>query len=150
MPFMVGVDISHLDIETQKIVWDFFYSGDCKYKLDLKTSGFLRDIYKIGNYPFTPENLLALLKAREHKAEPKSFSISRKSLKQYAAFISDESAPETGFFEFRPTGYGLLNFPKLMPLCLAFNPAWFVPDHDLAYERDSFEDLRRSYEYVKV
>jgi len=57
--------------------------------------------------------------------------------------------PETGFFEFRPTGYGLLNLPKLMPMCLACNPAWFVPDHDLAYERDSFEDLRLSYEYVK-
>jgi len=57
--------------------------------------------------------------------------------------------PETGFFEFRPTGYGMLNLPKLLPLCLACNPSWFVPDHDLAYGRDSFEDLRLSYEYVK-
>ncbi len=29
-----------------------------------------------------------------------------------------------------------------MPLCLACKPKWFVVDHDLAYERDSYEDLK--------
>ena len=106
MPFMVGVDISYLDVETQNAVLCFFYSGSCQYKLDLKTSGFLRDIYKIGNYPFTPENLHALLKAREHKAEPKSFSINRKSLKQYAAYIPDDKTLEKLFMEFLEAKFG--------------------------------------------
>jgi len=106
LPFMVGVDISYLDIETQKAVWDFFYSGTCKYKLDLKTSGFLRDIYKIGNYPLTPENILSLLKAREHKTEPKSFTINRKLFKQYAAYIPDDVALEKLFMEFLEVKFG--------------------------------------------
>ena len=57
--------------------------------------------------------------------------------------------PETGFFEFRPTGYGIMNFPRLLPLCLACKPKWIIADHDLAYERDSFEELDMSYRYVK-
>lgn len=57
--------------------------------------------------------------------------------------------PANGGFEFRPTGYGTVNFPRLMPLCLAPAPEWLVIDHDLAYERDPYEDLRLSLEYVK-
>jgi len=54
-----------------------------------------------------------------------------------------------GNFEFRPTGYGVVNIPALMPLCLACKPEWFVVDHDLAYDRDSFEDLKLSLDYVR-
>ncbi len=54
-----------------------------------------------------------------------------------------------GHFEFRPTGYGIVNLPALMPLCLACNPQWFVIDHDLAYDRNSFDDLKLSLDYVK-
>lgn len=57
--------------------------------------------------------------------------------------------PQKGSFEFRPTGYGLMNFPKLMPLCLACDPKWFVMDHDFSYDRDIFWDLRLSYDYTK-
>ena len=52
-------------------------------------------------------------------------------------------------FEFRPTGYGIMNFPKLMPKVLSCNPEWIVADHDLSYERDSLTDLKASLEYVK-
>jgi sugar phosphate isomerase/epimerase len=57
--------------------------------------------------------------------------------------------PANGGFEFRPTGYGTVNLPRLMPLCLAPDPEWLVIDHDLAYERNPYEDLRLSLEYVK-
>jgi sugar phosphate isomerase/epimerase len=57
--------------------------------------------------------------------------------------------PEKGGFEFRPTGYGILNMPLIMPLCMACNPEWLVLDHDLAYERDSFYDLKLSLDYTK-
>lgn len=54
-----------------------------------------------------------------------------------------------GHFEFRPTGYGIVNMPALIPLCLACDPQWFVVDHDLAYDRNSFDDLKLSLDYVK-
>jgi hypothetical protein len=40
--------------------------------------------------------------------------------------------------------------PRLMPMCLSCAPEWFVMDHDLAYERDSFADLKLSLDYVKT
>jgi len=58
--------------------------------------------------------------------------------------------PETGYFEFRPTGYGVVNFAKLLPYCLDCNPEWFVADHDHSYGRDSFYDLKLSYDYIKT
>lgn len=65
-------------------------------------------------------------------------------------FSPARGGAEHGQFEFRPTGYGVMNFPALLPLCLACKPEWLVIDHDLAYERDSFEDLRISLEYTKA
>lgn len=64
-------------------------------------------------------------------------------------FLPARGTKERGHFEFRPTGYGVLNLPKLMPLCLRCSPEWFVIDHDLAYERDSFEDLKLSLDYTR-
>lgn len=57
--------------------------------------------------------------------------------------------PEYEYFEFRPTGYGIVNFPKYMPAVFACNPEWLVADHDLSYERDTIVDLTDSLNYVK-
>lgn len=65
-------------------------------------------------------------------------------------FLPQRGSAERGYFEFRPTGYGVLNLPKLMPLCFSCAPEWFVMDHDLAYERDIFADLKLSLDYVKT
>jgi sugar phosphate isomerase/epimerase len=59
-------------------------------------------------------------------------------------FLTDEG------FTFRPTGYGTVNTPKLMPAMLACHPEWLMVDHDLAYDRDSYDDLALSYQYVKA
>lgn len=53
------------------------------------------------------------------------------------------------FFEFRPVGYGILNFPGLLNKIKACEPKWLLADHDLAYERDSYFDLKISLEYMK-
>jgi sugar phosphate isomerase/epimerase len=53
------------------------------------------------------------------------------------------------FFEFRPTGYGIANIPAFMKKVMLCNPEWIVADHDLAYERDSYYDLKISLEYIK-
>ncbi len=52
-------------------------------------------------------------------------------------------------FEFRPTGYGVMNFAMLMPKILDCNPKWIVADHDHSYERDAMVDLIASLDYVK-
>jgi sugar phosphate isomerase/epimerase len=55
-----------------------------------------------------------------------------------------------GFFEFRPCGYGISNTPKLLPYVLRCQPEWLVMDHDCAYERNPYDDLALSLEYVKA
>ena len=65
-------------------------------------------------------------------------------------FVPARGTAERGHFEFRPTGYGVLNLPALMPLCLACHPEWMVMDHDLAYERSSFDDLKISLEMTRT
>lgn len=59
-------------------------------------------------------------------------------------------ALEQGNFEFRPTGYGIMNYPALMEPMLACHPEWMVLDHDLAYNRDPFHDLQLSLDYMKA
>ena len=53
------------------------------------------------------------------------------------------------FFEFRPSGYGIMNYPALMPKILACNPQWITTDHDLSYERDTYEDMKMGLDYTK-
>jgi sugar phosphate isomerase/epimerase len=55
-----------------------------------------------------------------------------------------------GGFSFRPTGYGSVNNPRLMPAILGCNPEWLAVDHDLAYGRDPYDDLALSFQYVKT
>lgn len=52
-------------------------------------------------------------------------------------------------FEFRPAGYGIMNFPSLMSLVLACKPEWITTDHDMSYERDTFEDMRMGLQYTR-
>ena len=59
-------------------------------------------------------------------------------------------ALKDGGFAFRPTGYGGVNIPALLPGILAARPEWLVVDHDLAYGRDAYRDLALSCEYVKT
>lgn len=55
-----------------------------------------------------------------------------------------------GSFEFRPCGYGVSNTPALLPLIRACRPQWIVADHDCAYERDPYEDLALSLNYIRT
>lgn len=64
-------------------------------------------------------------------------------------FQPERGGEERGHFEFRPTGYGVMNYPALMDKCLACNPGWIVADHDLAYGRDNYQDLKISLDYLR-
>ena len=68
-----------------------------------------------------------------------------------SAFVlgRERGGEEHNFFEFRPTGYGIMNYAALMTPVLACRPKWIVADHDLSYERDTVEDLKISLQYVK-
>lgn len=78
------------------------------------------------------------------------YSSDNSKLGRVRDFVPARGGADRGHFEFRPTGYGVLNLPKLMPLCLSCEPAWFVMDHDLAYERDPYEDLKLSLDYTRA
>ncbi len=78
------------------------------------------------------------------------YSSDNAKLGRVREFVPARGTAERGHFEFRPTGYGVLNLPKLMPLCLACDPEWMVMDHDLAYERDSYADLKLSLDYTRA
>jgi sugar phosphate isomerase/epimerase len=60
-----------------------------------------------------------------------------------------EMDPSSHHFAFRPTGYGIVQFTKLWPLFLDCEPDWLIVDHDCAYGRDPYDDLKISLEYVK-
>lgn len=77
------------------------------------------------------------------------YSTNNEKLGRVREFVPQRGSADRGHFEFRPTGYGILNLPKLLPLCLDCNPEWFVMDHDLAYERDAYEDMRISLDYTR-
>lgn len=78
------------------------------------------------------------------------YSSDNSKLGRVREFVPAKGTAQRGHFEFRPTGYGVLNLPKLMPLCLACDPEWFVMDHDLAYERNSYDDLKLSLDYTRA
>lgn len=78
------------------------------------------------------------------------YSSDNSKLGRVREFVPARGGADRGHFEFRPTGYGVLNLPKLMPLCLNCKPNWFVMDHDLAYERDPYEDLKLSLDYTRA
>ena len=75
-------------------------------------------------------------------------------LQKYAArtpviHLKDVLLTDAGF-SFRPTGYGCVNTPALLPAMLACAPEYLMIDHDLAYDRDSYSDLKLSYDYLKT
>lgn len=67
-------------------------------------------------------------------------------LKDYYREAFDTSLP----FEFRPTGYGVMNWARLLPLCEKLvKPKWYVTDHDKACQSDIYEELGMSLDFVK-
>ena len=58
---------------------------------------------------------------------------------------------EIGDFIFRPTGYGIMNNAELYKITVDCDspPEWYVMDHDCAYKRDSYFDLKISLEYFR-
>jgi sugar phosphate isomerase/epimerase len=77
------------------------------------------------------------------------FATDASLLENVSGLEGKRGGADCGYFEFRPTGYGIMNYPALLQRCMACQPKWIVIDHDLAYERDTYDDLRISLEYTK-
>ena len=60
--------------------------------------------------------------------------------------------PKKDGFMFRPTGYGVVENAGLYTLSFACDPLpeWFVMDHDCAYDRDIYDDLKLSLDYFRT
>lgn len=67
-------------------------------------------------------------------------------LKDYWRESNDPSLPH----QFRPTGYGVMDWARILPLCeRLIQPKWYVADHDSAYDADIYEELGMSLEFIK-
>ncbi len=67
-------------------------------------------------------------------------------LKDYYREAFDPELP----FVFRPTGYGVMDWARILPLCeKEIKPKWYVADHDKAYDGDVFDELGMSLDFIK-
>lgn len=67
-------------------------------------------------------------------------------LKDYYREAFDTALPH----EFRPTGYGVMDWARLLPLCeRSVRPLWYTADHDKAYDRDIYEELGLSLDFIR-
>lgn len=77
------------------------------------------------------------------------YALDTERIGDISALGEKKGGAKNSYFEFRPVGYGILNFPSLLDKIKACKPEWLLADHDLAYERDSYFDLKISLEYMK-
>ncbi|MBR7175322.1 MAG: hypothetical protein IKD50_12955, partial [Clostridia bacterium] len=67
-------------------------------------------------------------------------------LKDYYRDAFDISLP----YEFRPTGYGVMDWASILPLCeKKIKPAWYTADHDKAMHGDIYEELKLSLDFIR-
>ena len=67
-------------------------------------------------------------------------------LKDYYRAGSDPASE----FIFRPTGYGVMDWARVIPLCEELiKPRWYTADHDKAYDGDIYEELEMSLRFIK-
>lgn len=52
-------------------------------------------------------------------------------------------------FEFRPTGYGIVNFPGMMKKIMLCEPEWITTDHDVSYCGNEYQELLISRQYTE-
>ncbi|MBQ4639163.1 MAG: TIM barrel protein [Clostridia bacterium] len=51
---------------------------------------------------------------------------------------------------FRPVGYGVMDWARILPLCEKLvQPKWYTLDHDKAYDGDIYGELKMQLDYVK-
>lgn len=104
LPMVAGVEISHLDENSQSIVHRYFYEDEHKQKLSLKIAKSVKTHYE-EHGSVTNADLDKLLHRPEKKS--KAFSIDRREFKKYN-ITDDDKEVKRLFLEFLCERYGLL------------------------------------------
>lgn len=73
-----------------------------------------------------------------------------KNMYKLIGIEEEESGEDTGFFEFRPVGFGQMIWEPILQASLEANAGWVVVEQDEHYELDPMECARRSREYLKI
>lgn len=73
-----------------------------------------------------------------------------KNLYRLIGIESESSINETGFFEFRPVGFGQQIWEPILNASLEANAEWVIVEQDEPYDLTSIECARRSRAYLKI
>ena len=73
-----------------------------------------------------------------------------KNLYKLIGIESEESAEDTGIFEFRPVGFGQQIWEPILDASVEAGAKWVVVEQDEHYGMGPLEAARRSIEYLKI
>ena len=73
-----------------------------------------------------------------------------KNMYKLIGIDADETGGDTGYFGFRPVGFGQMIWEPVLEESIKANADWVVVEQDEHYELDPLECARRSREYLKI
>jgi ParB family chromosome partitioning protein len=106
IPLMAGVDLSHIDVQSQTTVYHYFFILHTEIQLDIKISTLIKAAFKEGKSSITTAKLSILLKQQQKKKKSKPFAINRNKFKDFADKLPDDQELESLFIEFLKARFG--------------------------------------------
>ena len=73
-----------------------------------------------------------------------------KNMYKLIGIEEEESEGDTGYFGFRPVGFGQMIWEPILEASLEADAKWVVVEQDEHYDMDVLECARRSREYLKI
>ena len=73
-----------------------------------------------------------------------------KNMYKLIGIEEDESEGDTGYFGYRPIGFGQMIWEPVLEATLSAGAKWIVVEQDEHYELDPLECARRSRDYLKI
>ncbi len=73
-----------------------------------------------------------------------------KNMYKLIGIDAEEDDSDTGYFGFRPVGFGQMIWEPVLEASVKANANWVVVEQDEHYETDPLECARRSREYLKI
>lgn len=73
-----------------------------------------------------------------------------KNMYKLIGIDTEEEEGDTGYFGFRPVGFGKMVWEDILPAAIEANAQWVVVEQDEHYDMEPMECARRSREYLKI
>ena len=73
-----------------------------------------------------------------------------KNMYKLIGIDEEESAGDTGYFGFRPVGFGQMIWEPVLAAAMEANAQWVIVEQDEHYELEPLECARRSREYLRI